>query len=128
MEIMLQLQEALGSLIDIDPEPKKVKRRTHRIKLLYDSNNSDVSSAWADAIYEISNSYDFLVKESDEHYNKSKLLNDYLKSYENNIDLGSRLSLNKISAIVNECDENCNIEHSNQTLLKDIRKAAFINE
>lgn len=99
MENILQFQDALGSLIDIAPEPKKVKRKTHSIKLIYDTHNSDVSSAWADSIYEISKSYNHLI-DNGLHNHQLKLLKEKLKSYENNIDLGKRLSLKEISTLV----------------------------
>lgn len=100
MDSLLQFQETLGSLIDIAPEPKKVKRKKHNIKLFYDIHNSDVSSAWAESACEISKSYDLLIKnEADD--NKLK---DYLKSYEKIIEIGKSISLKEISDLVNEHD------------------------
>ncbi|AZG35634.1 MULTISPECIES: hypothetical protein [Shewanella] len=116
MENILQFQTALGSLVDIVPEPKKVKRKTHSIKLSYDLNNSNVSSAWADSIYEISKSFDRLV-DDEARQAKKNVFKSYFKSYEHTIDLGDKISLNELIDAINEFDA-----HSNQLRLKNSRK------
>ncbi|MGL1957161.1 MAG: hypothetical protein OCD00_07595 [Colwellia sp.] len=95
MDNILHIQTALGSLVDLVPEPKRVKRKSHNIKLFYDFCNSDVASAWAECNYEISQSYDSLTEDA-EYHGRLALYKDYLKSYERVLDLGKKISLNNV--------------------------------
>lgn len=96
MDNILQFQEALGSLIDIVPEPEKVKRKTHKVELLYDTRQSSVPAAWADCSSHVSKAYSVLT--SQELANPT-----YVTCID--IDIGERLSLKEISKLVNEGDQ-----------------------
>jgi hypothetical protein len=102
MGSVIQFQEALGSLIDITPEPKKRNRINHDLKLSYDIHNSSVSSAWFDCSSLISKSFDFLVAKDSVSVNTET--KDYLNPYEKYVDVKDLLSLKEISYLINEDD------------------------
>lgn len=104
MENIIQFQEALGSLIDISPEPKKVTKRVHEFKLSYDTNHSSVSSAWFDCSSLISKSFNFLVETESKNMTVDSI-SDHLNLYENNVELNDILSLEEIHVLINDEDD-----------------------
>lgn len=123
MEKILQLQDAFGSLIDIVPEPKKSKRKHHFIAMFYDVKNSDVSSAWAESVNEISDAYVTLVKNKADISRLKKLHKNYCKEYEYIINLEKMPSINELELLVDAVDDSFDLSS-----LKDMKKVETLNE
>lgn len=121
MENILQLNDAIGSLIDIVPEPKKAKRKNHKIALLYDTKNSDVGSAWAESADAIANAYRvLLVNESVVSHSLQK---NYMKRFENFIDLQKSPSIEDLVTLVNDVENSFDL-----CSLRDLKKVETFDD
>ena len=103
MSVILNLRQSLGSLIDLTPLPKVIRRKIHSTDLVYDLDSTDVDSAWAETAYLIANSYDNI----SENKVFSKRLQEhghYFESYKNELKLSETLSMDALSDLFEKLD------------------------
>lgn len=99
-----------SSLLELTPEPKKLRRMKHTIDLKYDFRSGDVSSAWAEVACTIGESFSNLV---DDESSKNRIafasLNSYLCQYKDEFDISKSISLDDLlEEIDSENDISCN--------------------
>lgn len=103
MSVILNFRQSLGSLIELTPTPKVVRRKRYSIELVYDLDSTDVDSAWAETVYLIANSYDNISE--DKVFSKRLQEHEhYLESYKNELKLSETLSIDALSDLFEKLD------------------------
>jgi len=103
MSIILNFRQSLGSLIELTPTPKVVRRKRYSIELVYDLDSTDVDSAWGETVYLIANSYDNITE--DKVFSKRLQKHEhYLESYKNELKLSETLSIDALSDLFEKLD------------------------
>jgi len=92
MNNLLYVGEALGSLINLTPKPKKLKIKRHQIELKYDFMNSNVLSAWQDTSVAIGEAYAILIADDLVPVQK-KLVKKFQQENSYIVDIGNKIKL-----------------------------------